>query len=197
MPRCPSFPRACGASAPSTARASRCARSRSSDAAARGSIGRASFSASRTRRERAFVSFLPPEVVARLAARHYLAESASQIVRLVASNKLLGDPARLWAELGAATRELAASPPRVASATRFSRRVAAAVAAWAKTILRHAREVTSEMEERFEAAKRRRVERLRSRRIADDEAEDDDGSSRGSARRRSSPKPTRNERSAR
>ena len=67
----------------------------------------------------------------------------------------------------------------MASATRFSRRVAAAVAAWAKTILRHAREVTSEMEERFEAAKRRRVERLRSRRIADDEAEDEDESSRG------------------
>ena len=151
-----------------------------SDAAARGSIGRASFSASRDGVDSALSSpLLPPEVVARLAARHYLAESASQIVRLVASNKLLGDPARLWAELGAATRELAASPPRVASAARFSRRVAAAVAAWAKTILRHAREVTSEMEERFEAAKRRRVERLRSRRIADDEAEDDDESSRG------------------
>ena len=152
-----------------------------SDAAARGSIGRASFSASRDGVDESALSspFFPPEVVARLAARHYLAESASQIVRLVASNKLLGDPARLWAELGAATRELAASPLRVASATRFSRRVAAAVAAWAKTILRHAREVTSEMEERFEAAKRRRVERLRSRRIADDEAEDDDESSRG------------------
>ena len=151
-----------------------------SDAAARGSIVRAS----RDGVEESALSspFFPPEIVARLAARHYLAESASQIVRLVASNKLLGDPARLWAELEAATRELAASPLRVASATRFSRRVAAAVAAWAKTILRHAREVTSEMEERFEAAKRRRVERLRSRRIADDEAEDDeddDESSRG------------------
>jgi hypothetical protein len=154
-----------------------------SDAAARGSIVRASFSASRDGVDESALSlsspFFPPEVVARLAARHYLAESASQIVRLVASNKLLGDPARLWAELEAATRELAASPLRVASATRFSRRVAAAVAAWAKTILRHAREVTSEMEERFEAAKRRRVERLRSRRIADDEAEDEDESSRG------------------
>ena len=114
--------------------------------------------------------FFPPDAVARLAARHYLAESASQIVRLVASNKLLGDPARLWAELEAATRELVESPIRVRSATRFSRRVAAAVAAWAKTLLRHARQVTSEMEERFEAAKRRRVERLRSRRIADDDA---------------------------
>jgi hypothetical protein len=120
--------------------------------------------------------FFPPETVARLAARHYLAESASQIVRLVASNKLLGDPARLWAELEAATRELFSSPPRVKSATRFSRRVAAAVAAWAKTLLRHARQVTSEMEERFEAAKRRRVERLRSRRIADDEEDAGDTS---------------------
>jgi hypothetical protein len=120
--------------------------------------------------------FFPPETVARLAARHYLAESASQIVRLVASNKLLGDPARLWAELEAATRELFSSPPKVKSATRFSRRVAAAVAAWAKTLLRHARQVTSEMEERFEAAKRRRVERLRSRRIADDEEDAGDTS---------------------
>jgi len=151
-----------------------------SDAAAR---GRRSFAALRASKDGVDESgalsspFFPPEVVARLAARHYLAESASQIVRLVASNKLLGDPARLWAELEAATRELAASPLRVASATRFSRRVAAAVAAWAKTILRHAREVTSEMEERFEAAKRRRVERLRSRRIADDEVIADDDES--------------------
>ena len=129
--------------------------------------------------------FFPPETVARLAARHYLAESASQIVRLVASNKLLGDPARLWAELEAATRELLSSPPRVKSATRFSRRVAAAVAAWAKTLLRHARQVTSEMEERFEAAKRRRVERLRSRRIADDDAGD---TSVGETKRRVFPK---------
>jgi hypothetical protein len=127
--------------------------------------------------------FFPPETVARLAARHYLAESASQIVRLVASNKLLGDPARLWAELEAATRELFSSPPRVKSSIRFSRRVAAAVAAWAKTLLRHARQVTSEMEERFEAAKRRRVERLRSRRIADDE-EDAGDTSIGETKRR-------------
>ena len=142
-----------------------------SDAARRGSVA-----ASASLRDGADASspFFPPDAVARLAARHYLAESASQIVRLVASNKLLGDPARLWAELEAATRELVESPIRVRSATRFSRRVAAAVAAWAKTILRHAQQVTSEIEERFEAAKQQRLERLRSRRIADDGAEDDD-----------------------
>ena len=151
-----------------------------SDAARRGSTAA---SASRNGAD-ASSPFFPPDVVARLAARHYLAESASQIVRLVASNKLLGDPARLWAELEAATRELVESPIRVGSATRFSRRVAAAVAAWAKTILRHARQVTSEMEERFEAAKRQRIERLRSRRIADDEADDDDADGSVSKERR-------------
>ena len=144
-------------------------------------IGRASFSASRDggRRKRAFVSFLPSRGCrGRLAARHYLAESASQIVRLVASNKLLGRPrasvggarsrdarAGRVAALGAGDAPFAPRPkppqrgPRPSCGTR--------------------REVTSEMEERFEAAKRRRVERLRSRRIADDEAEDDDESSRG------------------
>ena len=152
---------------------------------ARAAMLAAQKSSSRNGADDASSFFFPPETVARLAARHYLAESASQIVRLVASNKLLGDPARLWAELEAATRELLSSPPRVKSATRFSRRVAAAVAAWAKTLLRHARQVTSEMEERFEAAKRRRVERLRSRRIADDDAGD---TSVGETKRRVFPK---------
>ena len=84
------------------------------------------------------------ERVATLAARHYFAEGATQILRLVASNKLLGDPARLWGELVAAVRELRAAPTRRGAGARFRRRVTAvaAVAAAAKTILEHAKEVT-------------------------------------------------------
>ena len=115
----------------------------------------------------ASVQSFHPDVVARLAARHYLAAITSQVVRLVASNKLLGDPARLWNELEAATRDLWNSPLKVTSATKFSKRVASAVAAWAHTILKHAQRVTCEMEERFENARARRVERLRERHIAE------------------------------
>jgi hypothetical protein len=141
--------------------------------------------------------FFPLDHVARLAARHYLAESASQIVRLVASNKLLGDPARFWTEIEAAARELFASPPRITSATRFSRRVAAAFAAWAKTVLRHAARVTAEMEDRFEAAKRRRLDRLRSRRIADADADVRDAEKRDSVAAGGSSETGANRRAAR
>ena len=116
-----------------------------------------------------------PEQVATLALRHYLAESATQIVRLVASNKLLGDPARLWSEIVAAASELRSAPARRGAGRRFRRRVAAAVAAWAKTILEHAREVAEEAESRFESARARRLERLASRRIADGGDESRDG----------------------
>ena len=46
----------------------------------------------------------------------------------MASNKLLGDPARLWGELVAAVRELRAAPTRRGAGARFRRRVAAVVA---------------------------------------------------------------------
>jgi hypothetical protein len=39
------------------------------------------------------------EQLAAAAARHYVAEAAGQVVRLIASNKLLGDPARFWGEV--------------------------------------------------------------------------------------------------
>ena len=116
-----------------------------------------------------------PATVARLAQRHYLAESAAQVVRLVASTQLLGDPARLAGELTASLRELWNSPLGLNSLSAFSKRTASAVAAWAKTVLTHAAQVTREMEERFESAKRKRLERLRGRRIADHDDDDAQG----------------------
>ena len=41
------------------------------------------------------------EQVATLATRHYIAEAAGQVVKFVASNKLLGDPARFWSQISA------------------------------------------------------------------------------------------------
>ncbi len=98
-----------------------------------------------------------PAAGARLAQRHYLAESAAQVVRLVASTQLLGDPARLAGELTASLRELWNSPLGLNSLSACSKRTASAVAAWAKTVLPHAAQVTREMEQRFESAKRKRL----------------------------------------
>ena len=82
--------------------------------------------------------------------------------------------AAVWNEIAAAARELRSAPARRGAGRRSRRRVAAAVAAWAKTILEHAREVAEEAESRFESARARRLERLAPRRIADsDESRDE------------------------
>ena len=111
------------------------------------------------------------EQVTTLATRHYIAEAAGQVVKFVASNKLLGDPARFWSQIRGAVVELRSAPARRGASRRFRRRVAAAVAEAAKTTLQHAREVTGEVEARFSERRDLRAAMLRLRRIEDPPAE--------------------------
>ena len=115
------------------------------------------------------------EQVATLATRHYIAEAAGQVVKFVASNKLLGDPARFWSQISGAVVELRSAPARRGAGRRFRRRIASAVAEAAKTTLQHAREVTGEVEARFLEARELRAARLRLRRIEDPDQENVDG----------------------
>ena len=115
------------------------------------------------------------EQVATLATRHYIAEAAGQVVKFVASNKLLGDPARFWSQISGAVVELRSAPARRGAGRRFRRRIASAVAEAAKTTLQHAREVTGEVEARFLEARELRAARLRLRRIEDPDQEGVDG----------------------
>ena len=116
------------------------------------------------------------EQVATLATRHYIAEAAGQVVKFVASNKLLGDPARFWSQISGAVVELRSAPARRGAGRRFRRRIASAVAEAAKTTLQHAREVTGEVEARFLEARELRAARLRLRRIEEPDQENvDDG----------------------
>lgn len=115
--------------------------------------------------------------VAAHVARHYVTEAAGQVVRLIASNKLLGDPARFWGEIHDAIKELQSAGVtslRRGSGRRFRQRLAAAVAAAMKTTLAHARAVVTEVEARFEAARIGRMSRLRLRRI-NDSGQDSEG----------------------
>ena len=111
------------------------------------------------------------EQVTTLATRHYIAEAAGQVVKFVASNKLLGDPARFWSQIRGAVVELRSAPARRGASRRFRRRIAAAVAEAAKTTLQHAREVTGEVEARFSERRDSRAAMLRLRRIEDPPAE--------------------------
>jgi hypothetical protein len=111
------------------------------------------------------------EQVTTLATRHYIAEAAGQVVKFVASNKLLGDPARFWSQIRGAVVELRSAPARRGASRRFRRRIAAAVAEAAKTTLQHAREVTGEVEARFSERRDSRAATLRLRRIEDPPAE--------------------------
>jgi len=122
--------------------------------------------------------------VVSLARRHYIAEAAGQAGRLIASNKLLGDPARFLGEIRAATRELFASNVSRGIGRRcalFSSRCVWAVGVWARTTLAHARDVAHEVEARFEASRERRVLSLRERRI---EEEDEDGGGDGDSKKK-------------